>query len=441
MKIKKLLLAFSMTLIMIPVLPQEEPGFVVGTTTGDSANCPAILSVFRQFFRLNLYNDAIESWRLLFDECPSSSEQMYVDGVTMYRKFIEDAEDGPIREGLIDTLMLIYDRRMEYFDGEGNIIGRKGRDLLTYRRSNLDQVQAAYEMLKKSIEIEGEKSQEATMVLLINAGITLNKADRIEEDQVIDDYLAISGLLDQLEKRSSRWKRTREAIDELVLDQKLLTCEALNSYYGPQFEAQQDNKEFLEKVIHFYTMSGCDRSDMFVSAAEKLYQLEPSAESAHNLAIVFIAREDLKNAAEYLKMAVLGEDIDNETRAEWFYELALISSANGEFCDAITYAREATSFKDDLGKAYLLLGESFVAARKSLGDEFQQRTVFWAAADQCLKAASKDPSVATEAREMIEIYEGQAPSGEDIFFHDLKEGDPYKIGGCINESTTVRIVD
>ena len=40
---------------------------------------------------------------------------MYVDGVTMYRNFIELAPDGPVREGLIDTLMLIYDRRKEYF--------------------------------------------------------------------------------------------------------------------------------------------------------------------------------------------------------------------------------------------------------------------------------------------------------------------------------------
>ena len=441
MNIKRILLAFSLTLILIPLLSQEKPTIVVSTTTGDSANCPAVLSVFRQFFRLDLYDDAIESWRILFDKCPSSSEQMYVDGVTMYRKFIEDADDGQAKEGMIDTLMLIYDRRMEYFGGEGNVLGRKGRDLLTYRRSDLDQVQAAYEMLKRSIELEGEKSQEATMVLLINAGITLVRADRIEEDQVIDDYLEISGMLDQLEKRSSRWKRTREAVDELVLSQNLLTCEALNSYYEPQFDAQKDNKEFLEKVVHFYTVTGCDRSDLFVAAAENLYQLEPNAESAHNLAIVFIAREDFKNAAEYLKMAVLGEGVDNVTRAEWFYELALVSSANEQFCDAISYAREAISYKDDLGKAYILLGDSFIASRESLGDEFQQRAAFWAASDQYSKAASKDPSVATAAREKIDNYAGQAPAREDIFFHDLKEGDAYKIGGCINESTTVKIAD
>ena len=441
MNIKTILLFCSLLLAGLTAKSQERQVDVYGTTGGDSINCQVYLSVFRQFFNLELYDEAIESWRTLFDQCPSSSEKMYIDGVTMYRSFVENASDDQEKEGLIDTLMLIYDRRMENFGGEGNILGRKGRELLNYRGSDLDQVQEAYQMLKRSVELEGRKSQEATMVLLINAGVTLNKADRIGEDEVIDDYLVLSGILDQLENRSSRWERTREAIDEIILDENLLTCEALNGYFEPQFDEQKDDKEFLEKVLRFYTVSGCDRSDLYVSAAEILFNMEPSSESAHNLAMVFIAREDFEKAAVYLDLAAVGDDIDNETRAEWFYELAVVNSALEKYCDVISYAREAVSYKNDLGKAYILLGDAIIASRKNLGDDFQQRTAYWAAADQYAKAASVDPSVASEAREKLNSYLGQAPGNEDIFFRDLKEGDSYRVEGCINETTTVKVVD
>ncbi len=116
------------------------------------------------------------------------------------------------------------------------------------------------------------------------------------------------------------------------------------------------DKEFLQKVIRFYIASGCDRADLYVQASEQMYRIDPGPQSAHQLAILFIAKSDFHKAAQYLKMAVLGENIDNETRAEWFYELAVVSLANKDYCDAIAYAREAVAYKSDYGKAYIVLG-------------------------------------------------------------------------------------
>jgi hypothetical protein len=79
-----------------------------------------------------------------------------------------------------------------------------------------------------------------------------------------------------------------------------------------------------------------------------------------------------------------------------------------------------------------------VAARETLGDEFQQRAAFWAAVDQYRKAAATDPSLAEESNQKASQYLGLYPDNEEIFFRDLKEGDPFAVGGCINATTTVR---
>ena len=138
---------------------------------GDSTDCRAYLSTYREFVNKELYQYAVDPWRVLFNDCPSSSERMYVDGVVMYRSFIEEVPDGPAREGLIDTLMLIYDRRMEYFGGEGNIKGRKGEDLFNYRRGDPDQVGKAYELLKTSIRLQGNETRESVLVYCVSAGL------------------------------------------------------------------------------------------------------------------------------------------------------------------------------------------------------------------------------------------------------------------------------
>ncbi len=435
--LRPIILTALLFLIVNPVISNsgDEPKY---KTSEDSLNCGRHLSAYRGFFKLKLYNDAYETWWTAFNDCPSSSVRMYVDGVTMYHFFIDEAPEGQIKEGLIDTLMLIYNQRIEYFGDEGNVLARKGKDLLSYHSDDMEEVQKAYEMLKKSIEIQGKKSKDATMLLLMTSGIALKDEGKIDDNQVIEDYFNLIILLDQMQGGSSRWAKARANIDEMMLSENILSCEALDGYFEPQFEANKDDKTFLEKVITFYSSTACERTDMYVAAAENLYRIDPGPESAHNLAILFITRNDFEKSAIYLKEAVQVESTNPETRAEWYYELAVICNAQEDYCEAIGYARKAINLKGDYGKPYVALGDAFIASRDNLGDDFQQRTAFWAATDMYKKAISTDPSLAGETNKKLNIYARQYPNSEEVFFRDMKEGDSYKVEGCIKANTTVR---
>jgi len=442
MKTKALRTIFLATISLLFALPAiSQKGVEDGSKYGkgqDSINCIKNLSLYKEFFKHNNYRDAIGPWRKVFGECPASSEKMYVEGVSMYRSFIESAASPERESELVDTLMLIYDRRMQYFpDNDGNIMGRKGIDLLRYQRSNVDDMEEGYGYLKESIEAGKTKSRDAVLVTFINASITLNKAGRLEDNQVIEDYFMVTEIVDKLTGRT-RWDRAKESIDDLMLNSGILTCEALNRYFEPEYEANKEDRKFLEKVLLFYDASGCDRSDLFVAASEQMYAIEPGPKSAHQLAVLFIAKNEFDKAAQYLKEAVAGEDMDNETKSEWYYELALVSRVNQDYCDAIQYARTAVSLDDTNGPAYIVLGDAIIDSRDNLGDDFEQRTAFWVAADKYAKARAVDPEVADEASQKLSDYAGQYPNNEEVFFRDLKDGDSYQVQGCINEYTTVR---
>jgi len=435
--LKALILSALIFLFMAPSFSQDGNGSKYGTIE-DSISYMRSHSFYREFFKIELYEHAIGPWWDLFYNYPAISEKLYLDGVTMYRSFIEAAPDGPDRESQIDTLMLIYDRRMEYFGGEGNVLGRQGTDLLKYGRADIEQAHKAYLLLKRCMELEGTESQEAVMLNFISASITLNRKEIIDDNQVVEDYFMVRGILDHLEGRSSRWKKARTTIDEIILKEDIFSCKTLDHYYEPQFAQNKNDKTFLEQVITFYESSGCEHSDIYAAASESLYMMTPGPESAHNLAMLFISRGDYPNAVKYLEMAVLGENIDNEIRAEWFYKLAVVSSANKDYCEAIFYAREAILNNSDFGKAYMTLGDAIIASRSNLGDDFEKRAAFWAAADKYTKAASLDSSLEMEVRQKLMDYKGQYPNKEEIFFRELKDGDSYRVKGCINETTTVR---
>lgn len=440
--LKTILLATISLLFVLPAFTQK--GIEDGSKYGkgqDSIDCIKNLSLYREFFKHSNYKDAIAPWRSVFGSCPASSERMYVEGITMYRKFIESESVPERKDQLIDTMLLIYDRRIQYFGkkgGEGNILGRKGIDLLRYRRADVESVDEAYGYLKRSIDMQKNKSRDAVMVTFMNSSVTLNQKGKIDDNQTIEDYFMVTEIIDKLLDKSSRWPKAKANIDDLMLKSGLLTCEALDRYFTPQYEANKTDKKFLENLIKFYSSAGCDRANVYVDASEQMYKIDPGPVSAHQLAILFIAKSDFPKAATYLQMAVIGENIDNETRAGWFFELAVVSIANKDYCDAIAYAREAIAYKSNYGKAYLTLGDAIVYSRTNLGDDFERRAAFWVAADKYAKAKSVDPSVSSDANKKLNDYKGQYPNHEEVFFRDMKDGDSYQVKGCINEYTTVR---
>jgi len=400
-----------------------------------------LMSTYREFFKWKDYDLALDSWWTLFNDYPDVSEKLYVDGVTMYRHFIKGTPEGQARNAKIDTLMLIYDQRMTYFGGEGNVLGRKGSDLLRFRSDSPDKVQAAYGMLKKSLDIQETQSREAVLLNYMAAGLLLHKASVIDRSQVMEDYFQVTGLLDQHRGSSSRRERTRATIEGMIQKEDILSCEGLDLHFEPQFEQNSKNPELLEKIIHSYSLAGCEQSALYTAASEKLYDLDPGSESAHELALLFISRNDLEKAARYLQMAVADDQLPKDKRAEWFYELCIVCLAKGNPCDAIAFAREALAYRDNHAKAYLALGDAFIACRTELGDDFCQQSAYWAAADMYQTASKIDPALAEESSEKLDLCAAQFPSKEEIFFQDLSVGTNYRVGGCIQENTTVRSRD
>jgi tetratricopeptide (TPR) repeat protein len=133
------------------------------------------------------------------------------------------------------------------------------------------------------------------------------------------------------------------------------------------------------------------------------------------------------------------QETDKELLAKYYYEYALfIYAKENALQEARSYARKALDIKSDYCEALMLIGDIYVAASRSFGeDDFQKSSVFWLAVDYYERARS-NPDCAVDASKKARDFHKYFPNKEEAFFRGLQEGQTYKVEGWINENTKVR---
>lgn len=405
----------------------------------DSINCLKNLSTMHEFCKIDLYSYAWNSWLYTFNECPAASKNIYIYGAKIVKDFIEKDSDAR-KYGLIDTLMLLYDRRIEYFGQKGYVLGRKGIDLLKYDNSRIEE---AYAYLKESVNLTRGQAEAAVLVTYMMASVNLSSNSLISCEDVVGDFSIISGIIDQQIKKDpndDKVKLAKENIDNLFSNGICSDCSTLIALFEPQFEKNKENIDFLKNTTDLLLKKNCENEDFFALASETLYPLEPSASSAYNLAKLFINRKEYNKASKYLTEAIEFET-DNEKKSSYLYQLATIEyTESKDYKKVRDYALKAISLTPDWGDPYILIGKVYAAAASECAEtDFDKNAIYWLAVDKFIKAKTVDENVKGIANELIEKYSVYFPNKEEIFFQGKKEGDIYEVGCWINEKTTVRI--
>lgn len=439
---RKSLFGFLVLLVSISGFAQK--GIEDGSRYGhgeDSIRCIRNLSLYREYAKHDNYKDAIHAWRIVFSECPHATKNIYIDGARMFNVFIEKETDKAKQDALIDTLMMIYDQRIKYFRQEGSVRGRQGVDLLRYRRDDPEKLMQGYEYLKKSATILKNKTSIAVIATMMQAAYSLFEQDLLTDIQVLDDYAMSSDILDYMLSRDANdvnTNKVKESVDLGLIVSGAATCESIISYFKPDYEKRKNDLNFVKKVASFMSSLDCKDDPLYIKATEDHYRLEPTAESAFNLAKLFVTRENFDKAVKYYNEAITREK-DESKKAEYYYQLGVVTNAKMNQPEkAREYALKALEIRPDWGEPYILIGDAYVDAKDCFTDDFEKKTIYWAAVDKFMKAKEVDPEVSDKAIERISTYSQYFPDAETVFFYGHQDGDSYKVGCWINETTTVR---
>lgn len=446
MKFRKFLL-LGLTLLLVG-----------NVTTKAQEDCETDYSLYREYIShwkqakynpQNINQQMITSWRNVYNNCPTLRQNTYLDGVTiMTYAFIRPEKNTEIRDKYVDTLIMIYDKRAEYFpNGKngsqvGNIMGRKGIDIYTWAPHRYEE---AYNALKQAIDLDGNNSNYAFINTYFTTVITMVKNGKLEESAILDEYDRLSGIVDHNikvntemanEKLLNNFSETKANLDVAV--QPYANCEDLVRIYQPKFDANPNDVELLTKIAQVLEKRKCDDSQLYLAVAVNLHKVNPSPESAYLIGKKYLAEKDYNQATTYLLQSTKSSNTDWAHQS--YIYLAQIMNMNKNYEQGRTYARKAYELDKTNGEPFIIIGQLYAASAKDCGtDEFYSKTAFWAAVDQFEKAKSVDPSLTSKANELINVYVHYFPTIENIFFNGFEEGQEFTIDNCwIKEKTKVR---
>ncbi len=407
-------------------------------------------TIYDQAFRQNDYKSAVGPWRFIFNKYPKSHLNIYIHGSTMYSAFIKSATDQAQKDAYVDTLMMIYDKRIKYFDQKGFVLGRKATDYLEFKLANQDLsddqlkniLKTAYGDLKQSIELGKNDTEMAVLVVFMQVTKRLFSMEELKKEDVTANYQIVSNVLDAnlaKDPGSEKLTKSKGMIDELFQTSGAADCEALFTYYQPRFEEISKTADALKNMLRVLYKQKCTDSELFAQASEKLYALDPSPEAAFNMARLFVKRNDFDRAKEYYQNAISAET-DNTLLAKYYYELAALTFAkDNNFQQARNYARKALENNPNYGDALILIGDIYAHYSKNYGkDDFDHRSLYWLAVDYYEKAKRVDPEVFAEANNKINTYRVYFPDKETLFFGGYQDGQSITYGSWINETSKVR---
>jgi len=402
----------------------------------DSIACIENLSLFREYFKQKNYADALNPWRWTFNNCPKSSGNIYKNGPKIIKARMK--MDPENKSAYIDTLMMIFNQRIQYFGKEGYVLGLKGYELIGVDK---DRSEEGLDYLKQSLNLEGNNASVQAVYGYMQAIVNLEKKGEKTKQDILEAYARISEIVDynivNETKTAKHFVQYSEKIEDLFTP--YANCDDLIKLFSQKFDASTDDVNALKRITKILDNKKCTESHLFFNASSRLYELDPSASSADKMAKMSIAKGKSAASVEFAKKAIEMEEDANQ-KAIYYLGLADAYRHKGSYASALNAVNRALELRSGWGQAYMNLGNIYIAGAKTCGDDFEKSTVYWVAVDAFRKALS-DEDTKDRASKNINTYSKYFPAKEICFFKGVEIGKPHTVECWINKTTIVRTSD
>lgn len=394
-------------------------------------------SIYTEFYKQKNYEAAFPHWKYVYKNAPGYHEAVVVNGIAMYKYFIDNETDSLRKERLVDTLLSLYDKRIECYGKECFNLGRKGYDLMKYRPRDYDNIRNTYQAALDACDLSPEYFILYPYTKLMAYEY---RKGTLDKEQMFAVYERIAKIVEanKAGQYGDKYESTFESVVEELKGIGILTCENMRAYYSNMYQNNPDDPDTWKKVN--LALANCNTCDtIFLEMEKKLFEIAPTAELATNIAN---CEKNIGSAAAALDFLNRAIDLDTnmDQKAKLAYNAARILYEMGRYSESRAKAYEALEYHPKWGDPYILIGTMYISSGAMCKDEnpFYGFAVSLVAVDKFVQAKAVDPSVSEEVNRLIAKYADFYPTTEAVFERNMNEGDPYTVKCWINETTTIR---
>ena len=353
----------------------------------------------------------------LLKNAPELNEALYVIGIKVYKNLAKKEKDKILKQQYQDTVLMLFDKRMELFGGEANIYNRKCSVLwrYSYRASSENDLLAIKEYYDKCFELNGEKTYKVNYYYYFSLCSKMKKLGYMSDV----DYYNMYKLCKSKVEKDSYLDKMKSLYDSYMN----IDCDFISSVLYEEFVANKtvEQSEFLLLSLKD---NGCENDSLKESLLVFNYETEGGYDHAYDLAVFYVDK-NMDKSIELLKECET-MDVDSLKHDKVCLMLSQCYFNKHMFSRSREYALKAE--ENFYKECHKIIGDLYYNSYKNYSG-YDQRLVFIAAYEEYKKSGSSN---------LVSVCQEQFPSMEEIFVRGKSPGDYDHIGGWINKDVALK---
>ena len=441
MKMKKFLLTIALISFMGVVWAQsylDDPKY--GDDPTSRKKNVELLNFFMDEYKMKNYDEALTYLYQLIESAPRASEQMYAQGIDIYRNKFLKSTSKEERGEYLDKMMELFDFRETAFADHptrGKIY-LKAEKAKLYLHLSPDDQNNILQLFREAIEAGQENVNPETVVILFNMLTKSYIMDNISAGEYVDDYDKLVALLQA--NGSPEHIEATAILEKIFAESGAANCDNIEKIFKPKYEADPNDADLIKKVLGLFARSKCS-NDFQMMLVEKYYAIDPSPEIAAMLANVYESKKEYTKALEFLNVAIANAR-DPKEKANMLARAAGANLSMDNYQTAGELARQAVELDPKNGVAHFFYASAAAEVVNKSCSGFDRQAAYWLIVDLFQIAKTNigdDVYLLSKINQAINSYAGNFPQSDEIFMRTLNKGDSYQVNcGWVSGRTTVR---
>ena len=400
----------------------------------DRATAEEKNALYTDNFKQGNYRRAADHLSWLLKNAPNLNKSIYINGVKIYDGLASEATDPAKKVVFQDSVLQLYDLRIQYFGEEGKVLNRKAFDAYKYYKGDKTRYEELNQLFKSTFELNGNSVMDNNLLSYMDVVRRFKvSGGNISDEEVLDVYeeiVKITNYKISQGKNVERLKSYLDNVNSLLVNTIDVDCDFVENTLGPKLEAEPDNLKLAKNILRLGFAGKCMDSEAFMAGAKVVQKHEPEYALAKLIGQSAASKKDFDTAIKYLEESVELTD-DNTKKGDSYYSLAIIQMNLDKKVSARDYARKSVAVDPTNKDAYKLIGN-----------------LYYNSFDECKKGENPiyDKAVYMAAYKMFQMAGDQAgmsraqaqfPTREEIFTWDIEEGSSYRVGCWINETVSI----
>ena len=444
MKAIKFLLVAAMAAVATSAVAQDfnDPKYAKwGNTAEERKENILASSYLKEEVANRHFNSAARYLQLLLEKCPNASENIYVNGVKLYKDKSNRAETLAEKKVYVDSILLLYDIRIQHFGnhpkrGRVYLLERKAREYLTYKADDREGVAEAFETAIAAQAEAGVVDPEVVAIYFKNLCDDYQN-DVVDAMTVVNAYDANAKYFENLAPEQLQFK---DQFEQCFGMSGAASCENIETIFSKKIAENPNDAKIVEQAYKLMARANCS-SDFFFTVGEKHYANQPSSQVAMALAQGFQDKKNFDKANQYLREALAVETVAEE-REKLFVRIGILDMSINNFASAVEAFREAQAINPENAHAPFFLAQCYVNGAKGCTG-LAKDAIYWVAYDLIQKALplleANDADRVDAAKQLAAAYRGAFPTKEECFFNELAEGASYTVNCGFAHGVVTRV--